>query len=233
MKKELNKEEMISVIEILDDKLDNMFWNRSSQPLYYLMWGSCIILDKINNISYTQTKDLDFIWKRNTLHDHNLLNYINQWAFQCIPANRIDDDELFMNFEIYPERHLIEFIDIELMVDDNCEYTDVDFMEDVANYFTNKEYNYLKYIRVCDSFIPWYSRLVMSRLKNEQFYVGTENLLESSHIKKSIKNINSSIEYWLITKQEVEEKIGYLVFKYHGNNQMVIDDFYEFMSAIK
>lgn len=70
--------------------------------------GWCaIILDKDHNVNYSTTKDLDFFWHNNYLHDMVLRDCVNKGKYQMISRNTIYEEDVFIWFDLYPEQNQI------------------------------------------------------------------------------------------------------------------------------
>lgn len=236
MKHELWKTDILAILDIFDEKINDIYQNQWNFPTFYLMWGSTILIDSTYNFSYERTKDLDFLWHHNKILDQIFMDTINNRKYQCIPHENRDFEEwdLFIWFDLYPEKYQMEFLSTKLIIDKNNKNSDIDLIDDINKFYLNNEYNgRYKHIKLCNSFIPWYSRLVMARYESEQFHVWCDNLLDDWHVLKTIKNINDNIKYWLLTKELVYNNIWYLVEKYHWNNKLVMEDFDLFMSKIE
>lgn len=148
-------------------------------------------------------------------------------------------DETFISLDLFTaiewndtNRYLIEFMASRWFIEKDSEYSQLDFRKDILEYFTNYSYDQFKYIKVCTPFVTWYTRLVT--LRDEYGYLYTwSSIRDSDYFQKNMLEIEPAIKKNIITVQEIEEKIWYLVHKYFQNSPIVINDFNEFIWILR
>jgi len=72
----------------------------------------------------------------------------------------------------------------------------------------------------------------MSKFEGEEFYILANNFLDDWHVRKSLDDVKVAIRFWIMTKEDVINNIGYLINKYHNDNIWLQNDFERFLNQI-
>lgn len=244
--KPITQSNIRDILGVLDYRLDVLFQWNYPKDYFFLAGGWAVLAYKILDRwerGRALSKDLDFIWIQNwkynelfveTLNENSERLVIRDWLMEPYPS-----DETFISLDMFSEiewdksnRYLIEFMASRNFIEKDSEYSQEDFRQDILQYFTNEDFNYLKYIKVCTPFVTWYTRLVTFRDEYWRLFVGS-SIEDSDYYLKNYKEIAPALKKKLISIQEIEDNIGYLVHKYYKNSPIVIWDYNKFIENLK